>query len=149
MAFRNGAWLVWHFYRVAAADGVIWMGHDTGIIMIRLPNEPVELPSEWEEMTVEQRSETGLGPLEGMTKLSVRLDGPVIFLDPLMLGGGVAYVSESGGFGVVAEQLQLVRGADPRAVLAEVVVIAVAVLLGAGKLRSVGVITVGVVGRVA
>ena len=41
-----------------------------------------------------------------MTKLSIRLDGPVIFLDPLMLGGGVAYVSYQGGFGVVAEELE-------------------------------------------
>ena len=94
------------FHSVAASDGVIWLGHDTGIIMIRLPNEPIELPPDWKEMTEEERAETGLGPLEGMTKLSIRLDGPVVYLDPLLLGGGVAYVSEKGGFGLVAEELQ-------------------------------------------
>ncbi|MEE3001483.1 MAG: hypothetical protein VX908_02180 [Planctomycetota bacterium] len=95
-----------YFRSVAAADGVIWLGHDTGIIMLRLPNEPVELPSDWESMSEAERLDSGLGPLEGMTKLSIRLDGPVVFLDPLMLGGGVAYVSMRGGFGVVVEELK-------------------------------------------
>jgi hypothetical protein len=36
-------------------------------------------------------------------RLAVLIDGPVICIEPLMLGGGVAYASEHGGFGVVRE----------------------------------------------
>ena len=64
------------------------------------------MPSDWELLTPQEQAETGLGALDGMTKLSVRLDGPIIFMEPLMLGGGVAYVSRDGGFGVVAEELR-------------------------------------------
>jgi hypothetical protein len=32
---------------------------------------------------------------------SVRLAGPVIYIFPLLVGGGASYVSEFGGFGVV------------------------------------------------
>ena len=94
------------FTCVAAADGVLWLGHEAGIIMVRLPTTPQELPSNWNRLDEVQRAEMGLGALDGMTKLSVQLDGPIIFLEPLMLGGGVAFVSRDGGFGVVAEQLQ-------------------------------------------
>ncbi|MCH2148231.1 MAG: hypothetical protein MK095_02220 [Phycisphaerales bacterium] len=94
------------FTYVAAADGVLWLGHETGIIMVRLPASPQALPEDWSQLDEQQRAELGLGALDGMTKLSVQLDGPIIFLEPLMLGGGVAYVSRDGGFGVVAEQLQ-------------------------------------------
>lgn len=94
------------FTCVAAADGVLWLGHDTGIIMVRLPSEQPQVPSGWELLTPQEQAETGLGALDGMTKLSVRLDGPIIFMEPLMLGGGVAYVSRDGGFGVVAEELR-------------------------------------------
>ncbi len=92
------------FHCVVAADGVIWLGHDRGIIMVRLPAEGLSLPPEWDTMSPEDRLEAGVGPLDGMTKLSVRLDGPVFFLEPLLLGGGIAYVSGGGGFGVVSEE---------------------------------------------
>jgi hypothetical protein len=94
------------FTCVVAADGVLWLGHQDGIIMVRLPAEQQQRPLDWETMTPQERAETGLGALDGMTKLSVRLDGPIIFMEPLMLGGGVAYASRDGGFGVVAEELQ-------------------------------------------
>jgi len=93
-----------HFRCVATADNVVWIGHDRGIIMVRLPTEGITVPSGWDSMTDEDRMSTGIGPLDGMTKLSVRLDGPVFFLEPLMLGGGVAYVSGSGGFGIISEE---------------------------------------------
>ena len=89
---------------MVAADNVIWIGHDGGIIMVRLPTEGITVPYGWDSWTEEDRMASGVGPLDGMTKLSVRLDGPVFFLEPLMLGGGVAFVSESGGFGIVAEE---------------------------------------------
>tara|TARA_Y100000589_G_scaffold29497_2_gene24695 strand:+ start:35281 stop:36825 length:1545 start_codon:yes stop_codon:yes gene_type:complete len=92
------------FHCVVAADGVIWLGHDRGIIMVRLPSEGLPLPLEWESMSPEDRMASGVGPLDGMTKLSVRLDGPVFFIEPLLLGGGIAYVSGAGGFGVVSEE---------------------------------------------
>lgn len=92
------------FHCVVAADNVIWIGHDGGIIMVRLPTEGITVPYGWDSWTEEDRMASGVGPLDGMTKLSVRLDGPVFFLEPLMLGGGVAFVSESGGFGIVAEE---------------------------------------------
>lgn len=93
-----------HFHCLAASDDVVWLAHDEGIIMVRLPRGGIVVPRGWEGMTEEERIASGVGPLDGMTKLSVRLDGPVFFLEPLLLGGGVAYVSESGGFGVVSEE---------------------------------------------
>ena len=92
------------FHCVVAVDGVVWLGHDRGIIMVRLPAAGIALPPEWDSMSAEEQRESGVGPLDGMTKLSVRLDGPVFFLEPLLLGGGVAYVSGAGGFGVVSEE---------------------------------------------
>ena len=94
------------FTCVAASDGVLWLGHETGIIMVRLPVNQPQPPMGWGELTDEERAEMGLGALDGMTKLSVHLDGPIIFMEPLMLGGGVAYASRDGGFGVVAEELR-------------------------------------------
>ena len=94
------------FTCLAASEGVLWFGHETGIIMVRLPMTLGELPGNGEDLTEEERAARGLGVLDGMTKLSVKLDGPIIFLEPLMLGGGVAYASGGGGFGVVSEELQ-------------------------------------------
>lgn len=91
------------FHCVVAADNVIWLAHDRGIIMVRLPVDGIAVPPGWESMSDEERFASGVGPLDGMTKLSVRIDGPVFFLEPLLLGGGVAYVSGAGGFGVVSE----------------------------------------------
>lgn len=93
-----------HFHCVVAADNVVWLGHDRGIIMVRLPVDGIAVPPGWDSMEEEDRLASGIAPLDGMTKLSVRLDGPVFFLEPLMLGGGVAFVSGSGGFGVVSEE---------------------------------------------
>ena len=72
--------------------------------MVRLPVDGISVPAGWDSMAEEDRLASGVAPLDGMTKLSVRLDGPVFFLEPLMLGGGVAFVSGSGGFGVVSEE---------------------------------------------
>ena len=72
--------------------------------MVRLPADGLSLPAGWDSMSPEDRLDVGVGPLDGMTKLSVRLDGPVFFLEPLLLGGGIAYVSGGGGFGVVSEE---------------------------------------------
>jgi hypothetical protein len=85
---------------------VLLFGHETGIIMVRLPMTASSIPQNGKNLTEEERAAPGLGALDGMTKLSVKLDGPIIFLEPLMLGGGVAYASGGGGFGVVSEQLQ-------------------------------------------
>lgn len=69
-------------YRCAAAtEDAFWLGHDEGIVTIMLPRSKQGLP----------------------TRLGIRLAGPVLCLEPLMLGGGVAYASEHGGFGVVRE----------------------------------------------
>jgi hypothetical protein len=91
------------FYCVTSGDNAVWLSHDSGIIMVRLPKDGIVVPRGWDSMSEEDQRLSGVGPLDGMTKLSVRLDGPVFFLSPLMLGGGVAYVSETAGFGVVSE----------------------------------------------
>ncbi|MCH2141832.1 MAG: hypothetical protein MK077_02380 [Phycisphaerales bacterium] len=69
-------------YRCAAAtEDAFWLGHDEGIVAIMLPRAGETEPK----------------------RLGVRLAGPVLCLEPLMLGGGVAYASGHGGFGVVRE----------------------------------------------
>jgi hypothetical protein len=71
------------FHCVAASEDAFWLGHDRGILLLML---------------------TGLdGRAAEARRLAVLIDGPVICIEPLMLGGGVAYASEHGGFGVVRE----------------------------------------------
>ena len=61
------------------------------------------LPVGWDEMTVDEQRAAGYSPLQGIQKLSVQVDGPVIFIEPLELGGGIGYAAANGGFGVVRE----------------------------------------------
>jgi hypothetical protein len=64
-------------YCVAAVDGQIWVGHETGITILG-----------------------GGPPVPGAVIARLRLDGPVRFIFPLLSGGGAAYVAERGGVGV-------------------------------------------------
>lgn len=68
----NGALL----HTVVAVDGNFWIGHERGI--------------------------TALTPGSGVRYIAnnLRLDGPVLYIYPLLVGGGASYVSEYGGFGV-------------------------------------------------
>jgi hypothetical protein len=64
---------------MALADGKVWIGHDRGIDVVGF--DPV-----LREVTVEDR---------------IRLTGPMVALYPNRVGGGVAYVAQYSGFGVV------------------------------------------------
>ncbi|GEM_PF-2331682 len=92
-----------HFTTVAAGDGAFWLGHVEGIMMLRPPSSMPMLPVGWDEMTVDEQRAAGYSPLQGIQKLSVQVDGPVIFIEPLELGGGIGYAAANGGFGVVRE----------------------------------------------
>ena len=91
------------FTTVAAADGSFWLGHREGILMLKPPAQPAAIPAGWNEMTQQERVASGYSALQGFLKLSVMIDGPVIFMQPLELGGGVAYAATNDGFGVVRE----------------------------------------------
>ena len=71
------------FYCVASTEDAFWLGHDRGILLLMLTGVDKGSPA--------------------ARRLAVLIDGPVICIEPLMLGGGVAYASEHGGFGVVRE----------------------------------------------
>ena len=91
------------FTTVAAGDGAFWLGHEQGVMMLKPPKQLPMVPYGWDEMTAEERLASGYSPLQGVQKLTVEIDGPVIFIEPLNLGGGVAYAARNGGFGVIRE----------------------------------------------
>ncbi|MEE8155305.1 MAG: hypothetical protein V3T53_10175 [Phycisphaerales bacterium] len=62
---------------LAAVDGDIWVGHDRGITVLR-PDT------------------SGAAAIRGR----LRLEGPVRYIFPRLVGGAAVYVSEYGGFGV-------------------------------------------------
>lgn len=64
---------------LAGVEGNLWMGHDRGITVVKI-----------------DRVQGGEPEIERL-----RLPGPILYLFPLRLGDGAAYVSEFGGFGVV------------------------------------------------
>ena len=64
---------------LAIADGKVWIGHSRGIDVIGF--DPVT-----QEVVAEDR---------------IRLEGPILGLYPNRVGGGVAYVAQSAGFGVI------------------------------------------------
>lgn len=74
------------FHCIAATEDAFWLGHDHGILLLSL-----------------QASEDGRTAIESR-RLGVLIDGPVICIEPLVLGRGVAYAAEHGGFGVVREE---------------------------------------------
>ena len=74
------------FHCIAATEDAFWLGHDTGILLLMLQSV------DGREEVVESR------------RLNVLIDGPVICIEPLVLGGGVAYAAEHGGFGIVREK---------------------------------------------
>lgn len=74
------------FRCIAATEDAFWLGHDRGILLLSL-----------------QPAEGGRGAIESR-RLGVLIDGPVICIEPLVLGRGVAFASEHGGFGVVREE---------------------------------------------
>ncbi|MBG83086.1 MAG: hypothetical protein CMJ40_00905 [Phycisphaerae bacterium] len=91
------------FTTVTAAEGSFWLGHHKGIMMLKPPKQSAPVPNGWDDMTPEEQIESGYSVLQGFQKLSVMIDGPVIFIQPLDLGGGVAYAATNDGFGVVRE----------------------------------------------
>jgi hypothetical protein len=64
---------------MALADGKVWIGHDRGIDVVGF--DPM-----LKEVVVEDR---------------LRLTGPIVALYPNRVGGGVSYVAQYSGFGVV------------------------------------------------
>lgn len=91
------------FTTVTAAEGSFWLGHNEGILMLKPPQQAAPIPSGWDEMTKQEKVASGYSALQGVQKLSVMIDGPVIYIQPLDLGGGVAYAATNDGFGVVRE----------------------------------------------
>ncbi len=71
------------FRCVASTEDAFWLGHDRGILLLMLSGSDDESATP--------------------RRLGVLVDGPVIAIEPLILGGGVAYASAHGGFGVVRE----------------------------------------------
>jgi hypothetical protein len=79
---------------VAAVDGDFWIGHDRGITVLRsagvMPNgSDLDQPKKIQPVRA-------IDPVMGR----VRTPGPVLYVYPLVIGGGVSYVSTTGGFGV-------------------------------------------------
>ena len=74
------------FSCIAATEDSFWLGHDHGIVILSL-----------------QPATSGRGAIESR-RLSILIDGPVICIEPLVLGRGVAFASRHGGFGVVREE---------------------------------------------
>lgn len=70
------------FRCVTATEDAFWLGHDRGILLLILESPEDE-------------------PMKAR-RLGVMVDGPVRCIEPLLLGGGVAFAAE-GGFGVVRE----------------------------------------------
>ncbi len=70
------------FLCVAATEDAFWLGHDSGIMLIMLPDAGSRK--------------------QGITRLGVLVDGPVRCIEPLLLGRGVAFAA-AGGFGVIRE----------------------------------------------
>jgi hypothetical protein len=81
---------------VTAVDGDFWIGHDRGLTVLRSTR-----PTTDEEMEAIEKN-PALAPTQPFKVIGrVRLPGSVNYLYPLLVGGGAAYVSEFGGFGVV------------------------------------------------
>lgn len=79
---------------IAEVDGDFWLGHDRGITVLgSTPTAPVV--DSKKKSQDQQPAQPGI-PLYG----SLRLPGPVLYIYPLLVGGGASYVSELGGFGV-------------------------------------------------
>lgn len=74
------------FHCIAATEDAFWLGHDHGILLLSL-----------------QSGGDGHAAIESR-RLGVMIDGPVICIEPLVLGRGVAYAAEHGGFGVIREK---------------------------------------------
>ena len=83
------------FTCVATTGDAFWLGHDRGIERISPPVGSIYPPTD-EADTVD--------PMLGVTRMSVRLGGPILGCTPLVLGRGVAYATTHDGFGVVVEQ---------------------------------------------
>ncbi len=81
---------------VAAVDGNFWIGHDRGITVLRpegrqaVPVKNSRRRSGGEESVEIIEAEIG----------RLRLEGPVRYIYPLLIGGGASFVSDNGGFGV-------------------------------------------------
>lgn len=81
---------------VVAIDGEnFWIGHDKGITVLKpiLPAAPpVKFSMSGQAPSTVNLTDHVVGRL--------RMDGPVLHIYPLMVGGGASYVSVFGGFGV-------------------------------------------------
>ena len=77
-------------WSVAAVDGNFWIAHDRGITALRAqPTSPTE------------SGQTTPSAPNGAVLGRVRIPGPVLYIYPLLIGGGASFVSQNGGFGVV------------------------------------------------
>jgi hypothetical protein len=83
---------------VEAVDGEFWIGHDRGITVLKAPPAPIDEGAPKRETQKAQQAAQQIAANRVAGR--VRLDGPVLYIYPLLVGGGASFVSEFGGFGV-------------------------------------------------
>lgn len=79
---------------VEAVDGDFWIGHDRGITVIRAPRPPLDPKASRTEQAAARQAASN------RVVGRIRVCGPVLYIYPLLVGGGASFVSEFGGFGV-------------------------------------------------
>ncbi len=75
------------FQCVVPIDGDFWVGHGRGLTVLK-PIPPVPQTKNGRNQEIDR--------VAG----NIRIDGPVRYIFPLLVGGGASFVSEFGGFGV-------------------------------------------------
>ena len=81
-------------FSVEAVGGDFWVGHERGITVLHADPPPLD-----EKASKKDRQAFQLAR-ENRVAGRIRFDGPVLYIYPLLVGGGASFVSEFGGFGV-------------------------------------------------
>jgi hypothetical protein len=90
-------------YCVSAVDGDFWLGHDRGITVLRVAAADQSMRGPRSRNLANGGAQSAAGkssPIEIAVAGQLRLPGPVLYIYPLLVGGGASFVSELGGFGV-------------------------------------------------
>jgi len=99
-------------HTVVAVDGDFWIGHDKGITVLRA----ADLTAPPQKSTANKSGSSSATPPLDRVRARLRLEGPVLYLFPLLVGNGASYVSQLGGFGVAefVDEPVLVPAGKPR-----------------------------------
>ena len=84
----------WKLYTIVAVEGRLWVGHEHGLVVLE-----VKRPTP-EEIRAAQKAERPEPQPTLAENGEIRLDGPVLYMFPLLTGRGATYVAEYGGFGM-------------------------------------------------